>query len=281
MSPVPQSDELALTKEFPPIHFISVQDLKKRVAALREEVESGGQCQHIAFRPIVEDQFERLDKNRADLGHGITFTWFADIKTLVIKVPGMPHEKAHLGFERALVRRAVVMGLADIECNSIGSTLYKGKQSAKEADSSWMNQIVRPRKEQFPHFVIEAGLSESLPRLRADVKWWVEHSKGEVNIVLIIWIRPGRKLVKIEKWCPGQAPSTRSSSRFANGNAFPTMVAEVTIDQSRSPSVISGAPLCLEFRKMIGRPSVPPQEHDFVFSGQDLDNFVSNIWVGI
>lgn len=69
--------------------------------------------------------------------------------------------------------RAVAMGLADIECNSIGSTLYKRNQSAKEADSSWMNQVLRARKDQFPHFVIEAGLSESLPCLRADAKWWV------------------------------------------------------------------------------------------------------------
>ena len=70
------------------------------------------------------------------------------------------------------------------------------------------------------------------------------------------------------------------SSRLTVSNVFPTMVAEVTIDQLQSPSVISGAPLCLEFHKMMGRPSVPPLEQDFVFSGQDLDNFVSNIWVG-
>ena len=280
MFSVPQSDELALSKEFPPIHFTSVQDLKKRGAALREEVENGGQCQHIAFRQIIEDQFERLQKSRADLGRGITFTWFEDIKTLIIKIPAMPHEKAHLGFERIMTRKAVAIGLDDLEFSSIGSTLYKGQRSAKEADSSWMNQIVRPQKEQFPHFVIEAGLSESLPRPRADAKWWVEHSKGEVNIVLIIWIRPERKMVRIEKWCPGQTPPTRSSSRLARSNAFPTMVAEVAIDQLRTPSVISGAPLCLEFHKVIGRPAVPPLEQDFVFSVQDLDKFVTNIWVG-
>lgn len=156
-----------------------------------------------------------------------------------------------------MTRKAVAMGLDDLELSSIGSTLYKGQRSAKEPDSSWMNQIVRPQKEQFPHFVIEAGLSESLPRLRADAKWWVEHSKGEVNIVLVIWIRPKRKMVRIEKWCPGQAPPTRSSSRLAGSNAFPTMVVEVSIDQLRTPSVISGAPLYLEFHKVIGRPAVP------------------------
>lgn len=150
MFSVPQSDELALSKEFPPIHFTSVQDLKKRGAALREEVENGGQCQHIAFRQIIEDQFERLQKSRADLGRGITFTWFEDIKTLIIKIPAMPHEKAHLGFERIMTRKAVAIGLDDLEFSSIGSTLYKGQRSAKEADSSWMNQIVRPQKEQFP-----------------------------------------------------------------------------------------------------------------------------------
>lgn len=102
MSSVPPSDELALTKEFRQIRFISVRDLKTRVAALQEEVENGGQCQHLAFRPIVQVQFERLDQKGADLGRGITFTWFADIKTLNIEVPGVFHEKAHSEFERAL-----------------------------------------------------------------------------------------------------------------------------------------------------------------------------------
>lgn len=64
------------------------------------------------------------------LGHGVRFMWFADIKTLIIRVPAVPHEKAHLGFERALTRRALPMGLGNIEFNSIESTLYKGNWSA-------------------------------------------------------------------------------------------------------------------------------------------------------
>ena len=92
-------------------------------------------------------------------GRGITFTWFAGIKTLIIEVPGVFHEKAHSEFERALT------------C------------------------------------------------LRADAKWWLAHSQGGVNIVMILWIRPERKVVQMEKWCLGQAPATQSSS-----SASPTMV---------------------------------------------------------
>ena len=55
----------------------------------------------------------------------------------------------------------------------------------------------------------------------------------------------------------------------------------IKIDQSTTPSVIDGAPLIIEFDKVFDRPANPPNEHDVVFSGQDLAEWASWLWVGL
>jgi hypothetical protein len=134
------------------------------------------------------------------------------------------------------------MGIAFEEFYGLGSSTYRRQNaSAKESDSSWINLRIRPNTGHWPCFIIEAGMSESMPRLRSDARWWIEHSAGTVNLVLFIWVQPAGKKVKIEKWIPGPVPTTRRSPRFAQ-NIFPTRTAEISIDQSQTPSIIQGAP---------------------------------------
>ena len=48
-----------------------------------------------------------------------------------------------------------------------------------------MNQ--RPdQTREWPFLVIEAGLSDSMPRLQADAAWWLANSGGQVKLVLLI-----------------------------------------------------------------------------------------------
>lgn len=50
--------------------------------------------------------------------------------------------------------------------------------------------------------VVEAGVSESMPRLRCDASWWISNSNGEVQMVLIIEVSRNPKKVEIEKYVP-------------------------------------------------------------------------------
>jgi hypothetical protein len=124
-------------------------------------------------------------------------------------------------------------------------------------------------------------MSESLRRLRSDAKWWLAHSAGRVNIVLLVWIRPAAKAITIEKWILGSPPVTRTSARLARSYTFPTRTAEIKIDQSQTPPRIVGAPLILEFHKVFDRPAVAPLEGDIEFSSQDLDDWATSLWVGL
>jgi hypothetical protein len=92
---------------------------------------------------------------------------------------------------------------------------------------------------------------------------------------------PAIKTVKIEKWVPGPAPPTRANTPRVQSNAFSIKTAEIKIDQSTTPSVIDGAPLIIEFDKVFDRLANPPNEHDVMFSGQDLAEWASWLRVGL
>lgn len=57
--------------------------------------------------------------------------------------------------------------------------------------------------------VVEAGVSESLPRLRQDASWWLANSAGMVRIVILLPVRKSAKRLVIEGWqlAPPGTPS--------------------------------------------------------------------------
>lgn len=278
--PVPPSSDLALTETYPPIKFTTLPKLTATVSSAREDLINGkDENQYLSFNHVTQKDFERIEQHRAKLGH-IRFTHFADIETLIIKIPSEPHEKAHLSLGQICSNCAFQMQLNIREFCPIGGTLYRSQRSSKEGDSSYKNLMVRSNSGDWPSFVIEAGLSELLQRLRCDAQWWISHSGGQVRIVLLIKVNKAHKHVMIEKWVPRQQPTTRTSPRFARP-LHPTKITTITIDQSGTPAVIAGAPLTLEFNEIFSRPAIPPVEKDIVFTRQDLDTWAKAIWLGL
>jgi hypothetical protein len=275
------SPELALVEQYPPVAFSTLPKLKKMIASQFKKLSDGSENQHLSISGISPRLFNMIEESRLGHGNGIRLTYFGDIETLIIKLVSRAHEKAHRLLGSLIQRTILPMGIAIEEFCGLGSSTCRGQNaSAKEADSSWINYRIRPNTGDWPCFVIETGVSESMPRLRSDARWWIEHSAGAVNLVLLIWIRPAGKKVKMEKWIPGPAPTTRRSPRFAQ-NIFPTCTAEISIDQSQAPSIIQGAPLVLEFAKLFDRAAILPLEADLSFTSQDLDQWANWLWVGI
>ncbi|KAH8429187.1 uncharacterized protein LDX57_006856 [Aspergillus melleus] len=283
MLAVPPSIELALTDKYPPVPFTTFRDLYNAVSARHDKLYHGFQDQYLSFCNLKPAQFEILDARRTlTIGKGARFTYFPDIETLIIKLTSGATEVAHSNLSMSIylevvgVKRRQVAGAENFDMQEfcpIGKTTFTGQNgSVKEGDSTFINIIQRPKNSNWPHLVIQAGLSEALPRLRSDARWWLEHSGGQIDIVILIWIQSTAKIITLEKWTPGTA-LTRRSHRLAQSNAFPTRSAEITINISESPSVITGAPLVLEFEKLVGRPANSPLEQDVILTDHDLDKW--------
>ncbi|KAJ9364503.1 hypothetical protein C8Q69DRAFT_517266 [Paecilomyces variotii] len=276
------SSELALVDEYPPAEFINIRALKEVVASKRKELHEGAQDQYLSFRHVTSEDFATIKARRVEImGRGPAFFYLGDIETLIIKFPTRAHEKAHATLGQRIQLKVFRMGIAFREFTAVNATAMKGGiNSEMEGDTSWINQRLRPNKTDWPNLVIEAGMSEPFIRLQNDAKWWIQNSAGDVLIILVVWIRPTIKKVKIEKWIPASAQPLRRSAGLNLPQVLPTKVADIEIDQS-STSVCHGAPLLLEFDRVFGRPPQQPLEHDIVFTQQELEDWARDLWVGI
>ena len=172
-------------------------------------------------------------------------------------------------------QKVFMMGVGVLEFQGLGAAKYTGPTvSTKECDSSWTNDLSRPSS--WPMLVIEAGVSESTRRLRADAAWWMANSNGLVNIVLLIKVTRNGHKIELEKYIPTRAlpARTRPAPEYK-----PLKVFTIRINQGVNPPSIQGAPLQLGFEKVIGRRPNPPLERDFVFTAVELLEWARYVFI--
>ena len=161
---------------------------------------------------------------------------------------------------------------------------------SKEGDSAFKPLSIRPHKADWPTIVLESGWSESLTKLREDAHRWLEHSRGDVKIVLLFSIGRTARTIIIEKWenrpVPANRPATRSITSAAAPQTptqtpthTPTQIQAITINSDSN--TVPGAPLTLEFQKIFLRQAIPTLEHDFTFTAQDLRAFATHCWAAL
>ncbi|KAH8820874.1 hypothetical protein F5884DRAFT_745213 [Xylogone sp. PMI_703] len=276
------SSDFALLGDYPPTKYNGTGMLKRMVQFYAREVNEGRyEHEYFAISEVTQERFESIKKRRGELGHPVRLMYFPDIETMIVKLVTKAHEKAHLKLGYSIARRVARMELLEEEFTPLGATLYKSPEgSQKEGDSSFINELIWSGSDDWPSLVIEAGYSESLKRLRANAKWWIVSSGAQVQIVLLITVAPTTKQVLIEKWIPHPVtagrPATQSRRLYQ-----PHLDSTIAINQAASLSVITGAPLILEFAKVFCRPPNSPQELDIVFMQEDLDRWASSLWVGL
>ncbi|KAH8723424.1 hypothetical protein GQ44DRAFT_710252 [Phaeosphaeriaceae sp. PMI808] len=257
--------------------YPGIARMRRAVNALSEKLQEGETSdQYLVFRGITVNELDNIDNRRYEVGKGIRLTHCADIGTLIIKVSTVEHEVVAGNFEADLVERFIQMGVPRQERTWLRATRFGGNTTSKEADGAFKPGTLRPHKLDWPTLVLEVGVSESLPRLRNDARWWLSNSTGRVHIALIFHIDQRAKIIVIERWetIPTTGgPATRSNQPPAQ---IPTCMQAITIDQNN----VTGTPLTLHFHQIFLRQPNPP-EHDFVFTAQDLRDWSDNIWAAL
>jgi hypothetical protein len=258
--------------------YRGIAEIERAVRALSEKLREGETTdQYLVFQPVTVKERDEVDNRRYKIGKGIRLTHCADVETLIIKVPTAAHEMVAAYFQIELGIRCNQMGVPRRDCTPLGSTTFRGTSTSKEADGAFKPATLRPHELDWPTLVLEVGVSESLPRLRNDARWWLSNSGGQVNIVLIFHINRGTKTMLIEKWetIPATGgPVTRLNQPLAQ---IPTQMQAITIDQNN----VTGAPLTLHFHGIFLRQPAQqanPPQHDLVFTAQDLQGLADDVW---
>ncbi|KAK5657199.1 hypothetical protein OQA88_3257 [Cercophora sp. LCS_1] len=193
-------------------------------------------------------------------------TFFGDeIGLVFFRVLKPTHETAHLLLFRKIEHMIFQMGLADNYIPT-GSAEYKGTGTKKkQGDSGLLPRPPRWAANHYPTLVIEAGNSESLPRLHKDKDWWFNNSppnlpQGDVRVVLLIKVYPQTKRIIVEQWhCSlRQSPSTTVIIKQHPRKPFSL--------HDSSHWVVEGAPMVIPFQEVFLRPK----------QGQDTDIILTN-----
>ncbi|RAK94879.1 uncharacterized protein BO80DRAFT_292504 [Aspergillus ibericus CBS 121593] len=265
------SSQLAMTGLYPPQTYKNLNELAKTVAATKEKLKSQDISPYLSFKHVSAQDFKFLDENRAKLCNTVRLSYFGDISVLIIKLVTPEHETAHNQLAQVLAPIILRdMGVDEDEWLAQGAKRYTGQNaSEKEADRSWRNVNLRPARGSWPHFVIEAGVSESMPRLRQDAAWWISHSGGHVLLVLLIKVSTTTKTIIFEKYFPKPRAQPGTRARTTWGPIWePELISTTEVRHGAKPTV-QGAPIVLEFDRVIGRPPVQP-EQDILYTDRML-----------
>ena len=256
--------------------FSGISGLRSAVNTLSNHLYQGTTTnQYLAFRPVTDNDFAKIEEQRHTIGRGIRLTHCADIDTLIIKVSTPEHERVSRVFTHDFMRRIEHMGLTDLDLSDLGATTFRGTSTSKEPDSCFRPGS-RPHRLDWPTLVFEVGVSESLRKLKNDAKWWLSNSQGLVRIVLIFHIDPGSRTILIEKWECTPATGTRATRSNRPPAQIPTNVHTITID-ANGVNGTPALPLVLHFQNLLLRQPTPP-EQDLTFTVQDLQTLSNNIW---
>jgi hypothetical protein len=261
--------------------FTTIKNMQEAIDSCRKKSKASKASPYLIFHFVTKDDLLEIERGRerGEINRGIRMTHYVDWNILIVKVPTVQHEAAYGNFRDRLVARVIGMGLLRDFYNT-GAAKFVAGGVSKEGDAGYKPKSIRPRSTDWPTIVFESGWSESLTKLRQDAHLWIEKSGGDVKIVLLLSINRTARTMIIEKWENRPLPANRPATRSVT-SAAATQIQVVTMDSNSNPTTVNGAPLTLEFQKIFLRQAVPPQEHDFTFTAQDLSEFATDFWGGV
>ena len=195
--------------------------------------------------------------------------YFEDSKTLVLTMPGLPHEIASRRFGDLMSFK-----LKDINCweevISTGGGTREMVNIKKEPDESW-----GPLGTGYTTCVLESAVSESSRALGRDAKIWLEHDESHVTQVITAKIYRTRPEIVFTVW--KKAPQQRDTRAQYPPRAVVDQEIHVRLEEERP---IAEGRICLSFEKLLERrPRSGTREADIVFSARELSGIARVVWI--
>ncbi|KAK3940458.1 hypothetical protein QBC46DRAFT_125929 [Diplogelasinospora grovesii] len=270
--------------------FTTIKDLFEQIDRTTGDV--------LTVQGVSPKDFTEIEKEREARRRKFRFRRYqAESEILIIAIPTAAHEQLHHYLNIRIIIGIAGMGL-EHDWRSSGSTTFRPRGhpggDGGEGDSSGCPISQRPGGQDWPTLVIEAGYSQSLEGLRADMQWWFSASNHQVKIVLLVKLDQSRGEIILEKWQevsapppPRQGPITRAAAAATQLQPSRDQLIAIT----RAPGITNTHPnrfnptsyivtsgaLRLEFEHLFLRPP-GPGEADIIISMLQLQKFAENVW---
>ncbi|KAI2822791.1 hypothetical protein CBS115989_1821 [Aspergillus niger] len=247
------SADLALVGKYPPEIYKGIHKLEETIKSTFDTLEEHDIDQYLSLGCVSGQDFQHLVENRQQLCYSVRFTYFPDIETLIVKIAMPRQNAARMAFRREITSQLRIMSLGIEERPALWPSLHISPAgSMKEADDSWSHPLMEPRNNDWPKIVIQSAVAESMPRLRQEASWWINNSKGQVQIVILISVRKDSRSIVFEKYFPKF--SVPSNPGAQPGTAYiPDLISTTEVCYGDDPPTIRGPPVRLEFQRLVGR----------------------------
>lgn len=239
-------------------------------------------------------RFRALEAERDRRGQHCRLFYQPETESLIITVPTLQHEGMHLEFNTILLVAMANMG-AHTDWRQIGTTTFNPADGSSGQGDSGGSPIAGRRGSDWPTLVIEAGVSQTLSSLQAQMRWWFSVSGHEVKVVILIKMHVAQETLHLEEWVETAGRPGATSTRWATRAGLTALqpACERAIDliwvgtgpirqtpaPGRTPSQfrVVGSPLIIRFSEIFLR-APGAGEHDLVISNASLQVFASRIW---
>ena len=259
--------------------FRSIDDVRAFVSQEAKTLEEDKtQCQFCRITGVPETAFDYLDKN--GIAEGRIFYDFQTQDLVVKLMPIATLENAHTSLISGILDKLIALGVSSDDICMLGATTKKGDLAARQGDSSFKS-IPDCRESDCATLMVECGLSQSLPDVRAAANWWLANTQGQVRAVIVLSIDLQNKCVFVEIWKTvlsartGIGPGTRARTL----SPFPSAISSITVSCSQNTFTASGE-LRLGLFDTILRDSVMGAT-EIIFTPAELAEWAANVFRGL
>jgi hypothetical protein len=194
---------------------------------------------------------------------------------LIVKLMvGAMHEGVAHQFARMFDMKLVLLGV-HASLLATGSARFGGRGGrSKEADIGY-KPCSREMEDDWPSFVIEVGVSESLAMLRSDAAFWITNSDGRTRIVIVLSVNRRDRRILVERW--EEVPRIRPNWSTGNYSRIPGLMQSLKLNAGVE---YVGPPLKIPAEKLFDSLPENIPGGEFLFTPDNLDVFKRSIWEG-
>ncbi len=234
--------------------------------------------QYLAFTSVSQESLDEIDRTREERRGWLprmTILYDGREEILIVKLKvGVMHEAVAHQFARMFDMKLVLLGVhASLLATGSGRFGRRGGRS-KEANIGYIPSS-RSMVDDWPSFVLEVGVSESLAMLRSDAAFWITNSDGRTRIVIVLSVNRRDRQILVERW--EEVPRRRPNQSTANYSRIPGLMQSLTLNADVE---YDGPSLVILVEKLFdGLPqNIPGGE--FLYTPDNLNVFNTSIWEG-
>jgi len=214
-----------------PAPFTNLVAFKRICLARSKRLVEGTQTpQYLAFTSVSKESLDEIDRIREERRGWLprmTILYDGREEILIVKLMvGVIHEGVAREFASMFDMKLFLLDVRESLLATGSARFGRLGGRSKEADVGYKPRS-RRMEDEWPSFVIEVGVSESVAMLLRDAAFWITNSDGRTRIVIVLSVNRRDRRILVERW--EEVPRRRPNVSTANYSRIPGLIQSLTL----------------------------------------------------